>query len=274
MRNARDAAPMSPWTYAAHSSSTTPMNALHHAGSADFFGASCNYVLEPSEVSGFLSHFVAGHELKGKAVLDVGCRMGEFAAEVAKLGARVSGIDISRKCIEQARALHPELASQLSIADVRDLSGFKAESFDLVLCLGVMPYLHPREWMPALAQMARLCKDDGKLLVLFQKPRSGVFKAVVGMANSIPPWLYVNVVCPVGAAVLAPVSPWLLGSRISTEAFKYRVLLSLRGLHFGYPPAISHLSVPVPTSNFASATTTVAFVLDRAAVLEASAATI
>src|SRR5512132_390308 len=47
-------------------------------------------------------------DVRGLRLLDVGCGSGYFAREMAKLGARVTGIDISPRMIEHARQLESE----------------------------------------------------------------------------------------------------------------------------------------------------------------------
>jgi SAM-dependent methyltransferase len=235
----------------------------------DFFAASRNHVLDSADIHAFLSHFVSPEQIRGKPVLDVGCRLGEFVDGLSRMGATAFGVDISAKCIDEAKVLYPEMADRLGVADVKDLSHLDAGSFDFIICSGVLCYLKPDEWGGALKQMGRLLGEDGRLLVLFQKPRPAAVRAVVAVANVIPAWLYINVVAPVAAAVFAPSARRLLGSDLTAEAFRYRVLLSLRGLQFGYPEEIAGQSVPVPTSRYASAETSVAFLLDRKAIASA-----
>ncbi|MEM5492956.1 class I SAM-dependent methyltransferase [Hoeflea sp. AS16] len=235
----------------------------------DFFAASRGHVLDPADIHAFLSHFVNPEQIRGKSVLDVGCRLGEFVVGLSEMGATAFGIDISAQCIDEAKVLHPEMADRFGVADVKDLSHLDAGSFDFIICSGVLCYLKPDEWGEALKQMGRLLSENGRLLVLFQKPRPAAVRAVVAVANIIPAWLYINVVAPVAAAVFAPSARWLLGSDLTAEAFRYRVLLSLRGLQFGYPDVIADQSVPVPTSRYASAETSVAFLLNRNAITSA-----
>jgi SAM-dependent methyltransferase len=53
--------------------------------------------------------------LNGERILDIGCGTGDLAAELARLGAEVTGIDFSESMIEQARAKHPGLT--FAVAD-------------------------------------------------------------------------------------------------------------------------------------------------------------
>lgn len=73
-------------------------------------------------------------EVRGMRVLDVGCGSGYFAQEMARLGARVTGIDISPRMIEHAR--REEEAAPLGIDyhvcdAVETGARFAAGSFDM-----------------------------------------------------------------------------------------------------------------------------------------------
>ncbi len=99
--------------------------------------------------------------LEGKTALDVGCGAGLLAEPLARLGARVSGVDASEELIAAARA-HAE-ASGFEIdyrpAAVEDLEG----RFDLVTSLEVVEHVaEPRSFVAALA--ARVA--PGGLLIL------------------------------------------------------------------------------------------------------------
>ena len=99
--------------------------------------------------------------LEGKTALDVGCGAGLLAEPLARLGARVSGVDASEELIAAARA-HAE-ASGFEIdyrsAAVEDLEG----RFDLVTSLEVVEHVaDPRAFVRSLA--ARLA--PGGLLVM------------------------------------------------------------------------------------------------------------
>lgn len=224
---------------------------------SDTFGASCDFVLDDYDASQLLSHYFSTAPLQNKTALDAGCRTGEFAGELARRGAQVMGVDVSERCISEARRRYPDI--DFDVADIRSLADLGSRSFDLVLCLGVMCYLNPSEWDPTLRGLARLCKTDGRLLILFQYQRSWPARAAVAIVNALPLWLYLKVICPIAAALLSPLSGLIMGSQISREAVRYRLLLSLRNLKFGFPKELSPYVSPVPNSKYASPKTTCAF---------------
>jgi SAM-dependent methyltransferase len=63
-------------------------------------------------------------DVRGSRLLDVGCGNGYFAREMARRGARVTGIDISPRMIDHARRIEREeaLGIQYLVADAADLS--------------------------------------------------------------------------------------------------------------------------------------------------------
>jgi len=75
-------------------------------------------------------------EVEGKMVLDIACGEGYFSRYFAKVGAKVTGIDISSSLVNQAmkeEKTHP-LGIKFFEADAANLSMLKSDSFDLAFC--------------------------------------------------------------------------------------------------------------------------------------------
>lgn len=106
--------------------------------------------------------------LVGKTALDVGCGAGLLAEPLARLGAKVTGIDASEELIAAAKA-HAEaggLEIDYRACAVEDMDG----AFDLVTCLEVVEHVaDPRAFVAALA--ARVAA--GGLLILSTPNRTG-----------------------------------------------------------------------------------------------------
>jgi 2-polyprenyl-3-methyl-5-hydroxy-6-metoxy-1,4-benzoquinol methylase len=108
--------------------------------------------------------------LKGKRVLDVGCGDGQNAVLLAKLGARVTGIDISLKSIELARKKAE--ASGVSanvkfICSPLEEAAIPAHSFDLIWGDSVLHHLIDNLEI-ALAQLTLWAKPGATML--FSEP--------------------------------------------------------------------------------------------------------
>lgn len=117
------------------------------------------------------------HLVPGESVLEVGCGTGEIALRAkARSGPRgfVAGIDPSPEMIAVARqkAARANLEVDFRIATVEALP-FADATFDVVLSSLMMHHL-PEDLKPrALAEILRVLKPDGRLLVVdFQEPTS------------------------------------------------------------------------------------------------------
>ena len=98
-------------------------------------------------------------DLSGWSALDIGCNAGFYSFELAKRGARVTGIDLDPRYLEQARwaAAHYGLAERVTFErlQVYDLA-HRAESYDLVLFMGVFYHLrYPLLGLDIVAQKVR-----------------------------------------------------------------------------------------------------------------------
>jgi 2-polyprenyl-6-hydroxyphenyl methylase / 3-demethylubiquinone-9 3-methyltransferase len=89
--------------------------------------------------------------LEGKTALDVGCGGGLLAEPLARLGAKVTGIDASPEVIAVARdhASTMGLEIEYRAGDVQDLEG----EFDLITCMEVIEHVaEPQAFVTALAR--------------------------------------------------------------------------------------------------------------------------
>lgn len=101
----------------------------------------------------------------GSAVLEVGCGAGFMAVALAQRGFCVQAFDSSEAMIEQARRHAEEsLTNDLLTLKVRDVNSldFDDESFDLVLAIGVIPWLERLD--PAIREIVRVTKPEGYII--------------------------------------------------------------------------------------------------------------
>ena len=83
-------------------------------------------------------------------VLDLGCGNGALAAQLARWGYQLIGIDPSSSGIEQARALLPGVAFHQASADPEKLSSLDLPLCDLVVSTEVVEHVYaPRLWAMA-----------------------------------------------------------------------------------------------------------------------------
>ncbi|NBE98415.1 class I SAM-dependent methyltransferase [Nonomuraea sp. KC401] len=117
-------------------------------------------------------------DVNGRRILDVGCGSGPLFAELRDRGALVTGIDASAGMLEQARRRLGGDAD-LRVADLAGPLPFPDDAFDDVIASLVLHYLE--DWGPTLAELRRVLKPGGRLLVSVDHPFSVVlFQQMAG----------------------------------------------------------------------------------------------
>lgn len=100
-------------------------------------------------------------DIKNKFIMDVGCSTGYLGQKLEKLGAKVTGIDISQKAIKEAQ----KVLTNTKVVDLNN-SGrtpFKDNTFDIVIASEIIEHL----FQPAntLKEFYRVLKSDGQLIL-------------------------------------------------------------------------------------------------------------
>ncbi len=116
--------------------------------------------LEPSDFD-LRRRFLLAHVEAGERVLDVGCAEGRFAAELARAGADVVGMDVAEEPLRRARARHPEL--DLRLVDEEGPWDLEDASFDVVWAGEVIE--HVGDTAAWLSQVRRVLRSGGRLLL-------------------------------------------------------------------------------------------------------------
>jgi len=120
-------------------------------------------------------------KLAGQRVLDVGCGGGILSEAMARLGAGVTGIDLSEKALRvaQLHLLESGLAVDYRLSSAEDLSNLNEEKFDTVTCMELLE--HVPDPASAVAACARLVKPGGHAFfsTINRNPKSYLF-AVLG----------------------------------------------------------------------------------------------
>ncbi|MBK8583098.1 MAG: class I SAM-dependent methyltransferase [Flavobacteriales bacterium] len=144
----------------------------HHVGSKFY------------DVEGFLrgSNSVSAKELEllgdvaGKHVLHLQCHFGQDTLSLARMGAKVTGLDLSDVAIAEARklALRADMKAEFIEANVLDLQPALAGRFDIVFTsYGVVG------WLPEMGKwarnIARYLKPGGKLVLVEFHPAVWMF---------------------------------------------------------------------------------------------------
>jgi len=110
------------------------------------------------------------HIRDGDHVLDIGAGPGRFTLELARLGARITVGDISPVQLDLNQRTVREAEFEAAVVDrtqidVVDLSAFRTDQFDAVVCYGgALSYVFDRADQ-ALAELLRVTKPGGRVLV-------------------------------------------------------------------------------------------------------------
>jgi len=100
-----------------------------------------------------------------KHVLDVGCGGGILSEAMARAGAHVLGIDLSRTVLDVAElhALESRIEVQYQLIAAEELAQSRRDAFDLVTCMEMLE--HVPDPAAALSALAALVKPGGDIVV-------------------------------------------------------------------------------------------------------------
>ncbi len=104
-------------------------------------------------------------DIQGKKVLHLQCHFGQDSLSMARMGAKVTGVDLSKKAIEEARATNDELGlnAEFICCDVFQLDKHLNDKYDIIFTsFGVIG------WLPELSSWAKIIKHflnpEGRLV--------------------------------------------------------------------------------------------------------------
>ena len=106
-------------------------------------------------------------DVTGRRILDAGCGSGPLFAALRDRGAIVTGIDASAGMLELARR-RLGADADLRVADLASPLPFPDGAFDDVIASLVLHYLE--DWGPTLAELRRVLRPGGRLLVSVDHP--------------------------------------------------------------------------------------------------------
>jgi ubiquinone/menaquinone biosynthesis C-methylase UbiE len=108
--------------------------------------------------------------VKDKQLLDLSCGEGYNTRILAKKGARVIGVDFSKKMIILARQREKRdrLGIRYYVSDAADLKELENERFDVVTCF--MALMDIERYEDAISQVARVLKNDGRFVFSITHP--------------------------------------------------------------------------------------------------------
>jgi ubiquinone/menaquinone biosynthesis C-methylase UbiE len=106
-------------------------------------------------------------DVKGKRILDAGCGHGPLMVALRDRGALVAGFDLSPAMIAIARDRLGS-NSDIRVADLCAPFPYGDDEFDVVTCSLALHYV--QDWAPTLAEVRRVLKPGGRLVVSIIHP--------------------------------------------------------------------------------------------------------
>ena len=106
-------------------------------------------------------------DVRGRRVLDAGCGHGPLMVGLRDHGAVVAGFDLSPAMIDIA-ADRLGSDSEVQVADLSAPRPYDDDEFDIVTCSLALHYV--QDWAPALAELRRVLKPGGRLVVSIIHP--------------------------------------------------------------------------------------------------------
>lgn len=126
-------------------------------------GYSANFVA-------FMKRWVSPLPAGRRRTLDIGCGDGYFTHQLSRLGADVTGMDLSPVGVEQARGRTP--SATFIVHDLTQPFPFEDASFDVAWCSEVLEHLFSPYFV--LQQIRRVLRPGGRLLATV--PYHGLLK--------------------------------------------------------------------------------------------------
>jgi ubiquinone/menaquinone biosynthesis C-methylase UbiE len=106
---------------------------------------------------------------KGQRAVDIGCGRGELSLSCARQGALVWGLDYAPAALELAQKLRGYARRNPHGLAFQQASALRlplqSNSLDLAFMLDIVEHLHPQELEAALAEVQRVLKPAGRLII-------------------------------------------------------------------------------------------------------------
>ena len=110
--------------------------------------------------------YIRSHlDIKSLNILDIGCGGGILAEELTKNGAKVTGLDASKKTIRVARSHAKEKNYDINYIDISLEEHIKKvkKKYDAVICFELIE--HVPDQLKLIQDISSICKKDGKLFM-------------------------------------------------------------------------------------------------------------
>lgn len=120
-------------------------------------------------------------KIKNKKIVDIACGGGRITIPLAKMGAKVTGIDISQKMLNYAKTYARRNSCSSNVRFILASAwetGLPSHSFDKVLLLGILEHLPDEYKWLALKEATRLLKNNGTIYMVINNKQSFFLRLV------------------------------------------------------------------------------------------------
>ena len=111
----------------------------------------------------------AGH------LLDVGCGVGTLHPYLAGLFDKISGVDVSAPCIEEASRRHPQNSYSVAAPG----AAFPGGPYDATLAVCTLHHVPPGDWRAFVADMVRVTRPGGLVCIIEHNPLNPLTRMAV-----------------------------------------------------------------------------------------------
>jgi SAM-dependent methyltransferase len=108
-------------------------------------------------------------------LLDVGCGVGTLHPYLAGLFDKISGVDVSAPCIEEAWQRHPQNAYAVNAPGARLPDG----PYDVTLAVCTLHHVPPNDWRAFVAEMVRVTRPGGLVCIIEHNPLNPLTRLAV-----------------------------------------------------------------------------------------------
>jgi ubiquinone/menaquinone biosynthesis C-methylase UbiE len=116
-------------------------------------------------------------------MLDIGCGEGYYLRDATEEGIDAYGIDISTHALENALA---EVKDRITFGSITEIP-FADEEFDIMTAFDVIEHIHPKDTLKALAEIRRVLKPDGIVIITTPSSNFGDWVSDLTHINVRPP---------------------------------------------------------------------------------------
>jgi len=126
----------------------------------------------------YLTDLITKHfgDARRSSVLDVGCGVGNFHQLLSDRVGSITGVDVSKVCINHARTRNPGVRYETYSGERLP---FDDAIFDVVFTVCVMHHVPPAQWPLFVAEMKRVLKPGGMVAVFEHNPRNPLTQRIV-----------------------------------------------------------------------------------------------